>query len=128
MLVANMESQPELNAENVITETYFNSIRKTTCRHAKIKLKQTSTHTHLLKKEVSQNSHKKAELALLRSYVENQTILEPILLYHHQNVNKPKSRAVPIYVIVSFFLISIKMLTKQDQTCHYRLQFIKETN
>ena len=30
----------------------------------------------------------RAELAVLRTYVENQAILEPIL-YGHQNVNKP---------------------------------------
>ena len=67
------------------------------------------------------HSHKKrkkslkawAELAVLRTYIENQTMLEPILLHRASNVNKPKSRAVrtvyrptfyPIWVmIVSFF-------------------------
>ena len=67
-----------------------------------------------------------AEPAVLRTYVENQAILEHILLYRHQNVNKPKSRAaktvyglifLPFYkTIVRFFLFYIKMQTKQDQT------------
>ena len=31
----------------------------------------------------------RAELAVLHTYVENQVILEPILLYRASNVNKP---------------------------------------
>ena len=68
----------------------------------------------------------RAELAVLRSYVENQAMLEPILLNVHQNVNKPKSRAArtiyglifsPFYkIIVNFFLFPVKMETRQDQT------------
>ena len=68
----------------------------------------------------------RAELAVLRTYIENQLILEPILLYRASNVNKLKSRAartvyglifLPFYkIIVSFFLFYVKMQTKQDET------------
>ena len=56
----------------------------------------------------------RAELAVLRPYVENQAILEPILLYRTSKCNKLKSRAArTVYgliflpfckIIVSFFI------------------------
>ena len=78
------------------------------------------------KVQTSRLSRNTGELAVLRTYVENKAMLEPILLYGHQNVNKAKSRAtrtiygaifLPFYkIVVSFFLFSVKMQTKQDQT------------
>ena len=68
-----------------------------------------------------------AELAVLRFYVENQSILEPILLYRYQNVNKPKSRAactasglifLPFYkIVVSFFSFLCQNATKARSNC-----------
>ena len=60
-------------------------------------------------------------------YVENQAILEPILLYRASKCKQTKEQAartvygpifLPFYkIIVSFFfLFSVKMLIKQDQT------------
>ena len=69
----------------------------------------------------------RAELAVLHSYVENQAILEPILLYRDQNVNKTKSRAartvngpifLPFYkIIVSFFPFSYQDVNKTSSNC-----------
>ena len=65
-----------------------------------------------------------AELAVLSTYVENQAILEPILLYR---ASKCKQRArqrglfmdsyfyLFIRLLSTFFLFYVKMQTKQDQ-------------
>ena len=65
----------------------------------------------------------RAELAILRTYVENQAILEPILLYRASKCKQTKEQDskdclwTPFYkTIVPFFLFYIKMQTKQDQT------------
>ena len=69
----------------------------------------------------------RAEMALLRAYVENTKLYQnPFFFIGHQNVNKPKSRAartfyglifLPLYkIIVRFFLFYVKMQIKQDQT------------
>ena len=45
----------------------------------------------------------RAELAVLRIYVENQAILEPILLYQASNANKTKRRAArTVYELIFF--------------------------
>ena len=68
----------------------------------------------------------RAELAVLRTYFENQAILEPILLYRASKCKQTKEQGSwtvyePIFlpfckIIVSFFLFSVKMQTKQDRT------------
>ena len=87
-------------------------------------------------KDLLKHSHKKrilwkhgpAKLAVLRSYVENQAILEPILLYRgDQNINKPKSLAArtvhePIFlpfnkIIVSFFSFFCQDANKTRSNC-----------
>ena len=79
-------------------------------------------HSHKKRKDSLET---RAELAVLRTYVENHAILEPILLYRASNVNKLNSRAVrtaygptflPFYkILVSFFHFSVKIQSKQDQ-------------
>ena len=76
-----------------------------------------------------QSLETRAELSVLRTYVENQAKLELILLYRNQNIYKPKSRAArTVYrhiflrfykIIVSFFSSLFKMQTKLDQTVLY---------
>ena len=79
-------------------------------------------------------SHKKrkvsletrVELAVIRTYVENQAILEPIIFYRVSKCKQTKEQGsedclwthiFTIYkIIVSFFLSYVKMQTKQDQT------------
>ena len=68
----------------------------------------------------------RTEPAVLRTYVENQGILEPILLYRASKCKQTKEQgSEDIYglkflhfykTIVRFFLFYIKMQTKQDQT------------
>ena len=78
----------------------------------------------------------RAELAVLRSYVENQAILEPrmlksllepILLYRVQKCKQTKEHGREdclwthiftffIRLLSAFFFFSVKMQTKQDQT------------
>ena len=82
-----------------------------------------------------QHSHKKqkdsletrAEMAIPRSYVENQAILEPFFFTGHQNVNKPKRRVartvyepifLPFYkIIVSFFSFFCQDANKTRSNC-----------
>ena len=65
----------------------------------------------------------RAELIVLRTYVENQAILEPILLYRASKCKQTKeqdsedclcSHILPFYVIISFF--SVKIQIEKDQT------------
>ena len=80
------------------------------------------------------NSHKKwkdsletlAELAVLRTYDENQAILEPIRLYQASKYKQTKEQGnedclwthifIFFQIIVSFFFVYVKMQTKPDQT------------
>ena len=81
-------------------------------------------HSHKKRKDSPET---RAELAFLRSYVEKQAILEPILLYRASNVNKPKSWAastvygsilLPFYKItVSFFSFSRQDANKARSNC-----------
>ena len=59
-----------------------------------------------------------AELAVLRTYVENQAILEPILLYRVSKCKQPKIRQLWTFIrlLATFFLFSVKVQAKQDQT------------
>ena len=53
----------------------------------------------------------RAKLAVLRTYVENQAILEPILLYRASKCKQTKEQGSE-----SSFSFYVKMQTKQDQT------------
>ena len=80
--------------------------------------------------EICRNhSHKKrkdgletqAELALRHTYIENQAILEPILLYRSSKCNQTKEEGSEdlfylfIRLLSAFFLFYVKMQIKQDQ-------------
>ena len=76
----------------------------------------------------------RAELAVLCSYVENQAMLEPILLYWASRCKQTKEQGsengLRTHIFIFswdycqlFFFSSVKMQTKQDN----RLQFVKET-
>ena len=86
-----------------------------------------------LRKAASENAHETivelaVELAVLRSYVENQAILELILLYRASKCKQTKQRArqrglfMDSYFSLFIRLLSVlvflyvKMQTKQDQT------------
>ena len=66
-------------------------------------------------------------MAVLRTYVKKQAILESVLLYRHQNVNKPKRRAartvygvifLPFYkIIISFFSFLCQDAIKTRSDC-----------
>ena len=69
----------------------------------------------------------RAELVVLCIYVENQAILEPILLYRGSKCKQTKEQGskdcllTHIFTFLEhycqlFFLFSVKMQTKQDQT------------
>ena len=69
----------------------------------------------------------RVELPVLRTYVENQVILEPILLYWASKCKQIKEQGSKdclwshifylfIRLLSDFFLFCVKMLTKQDQT------------
>ena len=66
-----------------------------------------------------------AELAVLPTYVENQAILEPILLYRASKCKQTKGQRrlfmdsyfyLFIRLLSAFFLFYVKMQTKQDQS------------
>ena len=79
----------------------------------------------------------RAELAFLRTYVENQAILEPILLYWASKCKQTKEQGsedclwthiFTFYkIIVSFFSFLCQDANKTRSNCHNRLQFVKET-
>ena len=65
----------------------------------------------------------RAELAVLRTYIENQAILEPILLYRASKCKQTKEQGsedclwIHIFTLLTaFFLFYVKMETKQDET------------
>ena len=69
----------------------------------------------------------RAELAVLRTYVENQAILEPIPLYRASKCKQTKAQGqrglfmnphfyLFIRLLSAFFLFSAKLQTKQDRT------------
>ena len=69
----------------------------------------------------------RAELAILRTYVESQAILEPIFLYRASIYKQTKEQGKEdclwdsyfyhfIKLLSAFFLFHVKMQTKQDQT------------
>ena len=81
-------------------------------------------HSHKKRKDSMET---RAKLAILCSYVHNQAMLEPILLSRASKCKQTKEQGsedclwthffLPFYkIIVSFFLSSVKMQTKQDQT------------
>ena len=65
-----------------------------------------------------------AELAVLRTYVDNQVIPEPILLYWTSKCKLTKEQGsedclwshIFGLILSAFFLFYVKMQTKQDQT------------
>ena len=78
----------------------------------------------------------RAEVAVLRTYLEKQAILEPILFIVHQNVNKPKRGSegclwTHIFTFLcdyqGFFLFFLpKCKYNSIKLCYNRLQFVKE--
>ena len=58
-------------------------------------------HSHKKRKDTLET---RADRAILRPYVENQAILEPILLYMHQNINKRNCRAIKTVCELLFYL------------------------
>ena len=82
----------------------------------------------LSKTIVTRNSlETRAKLAVLRTYVENQAILEPILLYRASKCKQTKEQAartvyglifLPFYkIIVSFFSFSCQDANKTRSNC-----------
>ena len=92
------------------------------------------------------HSHKKrkdslktrAKLAVLRTYVENQAMLEPILLYRASKCKQTKEQGSEdclwtniftffIRLLSSFFLFLSRCKQNKIKLCYNRLQFVKET-
>ena len=75
----------------------------------------------------------RAELAILRTYVENQAILEPILLYCASKCKQTKEQGsedcfylfMRLLSAIFFFLSRCKQ--SKIKLCNNRLQFVKET-
>ena len=75
----------------------------------------------------------------IRTYVENEAILEPLPLYHawkYFSMNKSNSRAARtvygpmfllFYVISVFFFFLSRCKQNRIKLCYNRLQFVKET-
>ena len=86
-------------------------------------LQLTSAHSHKNRKDSLETW---AELDVLGTYVENQAILEPILLYRASKYKQTKEQGSAdclwthiftfIRLLSDFFLFYVKMQTKQDQT------------
>ena len=92
-------------------------------RHGGHPLKPFPQFTHSQKQQIV---WKQAELAVLRIYVENQAILEPILLYQASKCKQTKEQKSEdclwthffyhfIRLLSAFLLFYVKMQTKQDQ-------------
>ena len=79
----------------------------------------------------------RAELAVLRIYVENQAILEPILLYRASKCKQIKEQGSEdfLWAHIFTFLLDCQLFfffmsrCKQNKInlCYNRLQFVKET-
>ena len=81
----------------------------------------------------------RAELAILRTYVENQAMLEPILLYRASKCKQTKQQGsedclwthivtfLQDYCQLFFFFMS-RCKQNKIKLCYNRLQFVKETN
>ena len=91
-------------------------------------------HSH---KKWKDSLEKRAKLAVLRTYVENQAILEPILLYWASKCKQTKEQGSQEYLwthifflqdycqLFFFFLSRCKQI--KNKLCYNRFQFVKET-
>ena len=95
-----------------------------------LKIHFSKAHSHLLitcfhHSYKKQSLETRAELVVLRTYVENKAILEPILLYWASKCKQTKEQGSEdclwtysyffIRLLSAFFLFYVKMQTKQDQ-------------
>ena len=96
------------------------------------------TQIHHNHKKWKDSLETRAELAVLRSYVENQAILEPILLYRAPKCKQTKEQGSQDCLWTHIFIFFIRLLSffffflsrcKQDKIklCYNGLQFVKET-
>ena len=80
----------------------------------------------------------RAKLAVLRTYVENQAILEPILLYRASKCKQTKEQGTEdclwthIYTFLYdycqlFFFFMLRCIQNKIKLCYNSLQFVKET-
>ena len=78
----------------------------------------------------------RAKLAVLRTYVENQAIPEPIFLYRALKYKQTKEQGsedclwipIPFYrIIASFFFFFMSRCKQKIKLFYNRLQFVKET-